>query len=175
MSLTLLSAALLLSSVSADFNADASVVSSAASVLSNSVTAWNSNSGLIAALGIQGYFPTLTSAVSQLASDAASLTDSGVDVSVINAFGNQISGLLAALTAKASDFSNVGAGTIVKNDLSSIGSPAQTIVNDIVGALSGDCAKGTQLTSALNAVSASFAAANSAYGASQLTFSKLNC
>lgn len=81
----------------------------------------------------------------KLAGDSGHLNDAGVDIGTINNYATSVADALHALTIKAADFSNVGAGTIVENDLDSICSPALTILNNIIRAVAGDCAQASHI------------------------------
>lgn len=167
----LLTSALLLQSTEASFSADASGVSSAASHLASQVNAWDSGAGLIGALPIQGYFPTLQSSVNALSSDVGSISDSDVDVGSVTSFGEEVANLLKALTNKASDFSSAGATSLVSNDVKNIEGPAEGIVNGLINAVKGDCDKVKSLTSVLNEIESGFTSVASAYNIAAPSFS----
>lgn len=170
MNFYLLASAILLQSSEASFSADASGLSSAASYLASEVNGWNAGSGLVGALPIQEYFPTLQSSVEALSSDVSSISDSEVDVGTVKSFGGEVANLLTALTNKASDFSSAGASSLVSKDVKDIEGPAEGIVNGIIKAVKGDCGKVKSLTDVLNEIESGFTSVASAYNIAAPSF-----
>lgn len=162
MNAQLLAAAILLQVAKAAWSDDVAAVSSDAAVLSGSVAGWSSADGLQGALGIQGYVPTLSSALAALSDAAGSLSASDIDVDATNSLVSAVSGLLSALSEKAGDFNAVGAGSIVGNDLKELAPPSAAVVSDIIKVVSDDCAKLGSLTSGISVIGAAFSSAAAA-------------
>lgn len=163
----------LFTGANADLSKDIEVLSSAASVLCCKVSSWNSRAGLFAAMRIQRYFPTVSSAVQQLSRNAIAVSSSSdIDVLHINSFMAAISELLAILTKLAGDFEAVGVSWLVSRNLAQLGAPAADTVGNMFRVISHDPELVASLHPSLDAMADEFSSAHSAFGVSQVVFSR---
>lgn len=155
---------------SADFHSSVSDVESNAHSIQTKVDGWSASQGLLAALSIQSAFSGLNNAVTSLSTAANSAQDSEIQVGEIENLATAINSLLSSLSKKSSDFKQVGAQTIVANDISALSKPTLDIINNLIKAVSSDCTKGSSLQPALIHIGASFNLANSAFGLQKMNF-----
>lgn len=154
----------------ADFHGSVSDVESNARNIQGKVDSWSASGGLLAALSIQNSFSGLNDAVSALSTAANSVKDSEIQVGDIESLATAISSLLNSLNKKSNDFKQVGAETIVANDISSMSKPTLDVINSLIRTVSSDCAKGSSLQPALIHIGSSFNIVNSAFGLEKVNF-----
>lgn len=151
-----------------EFISGLSAISSDASAVSASVSAFNSAQGLLGALSIQSAYNTLSSDVASVnsiiqAADDYSDSDKQLVADNVGIVVDPIVGLLNALVEKYNDINAVLATSIVKNDLeqlqpifNSIQSKAYAILPSSIGA---------PVASQLASINSAFGPALSQYGA----------